>query len=53
MKKMLLLLVLGAAVAYLFDPDSGIRRRAGLRRKVESFGRQTPEPPAGPLSQVA
>jgi hypothetical protein len=53
MKKLILLIAIGAGLAYLFDPDSGIRRRANVRRKLQSFGKQTPQPPAGPLSQVA
>jgi hypothetical protein len=50
---MLVLMAIGAALAYLFDPDSGMRRRADLRRKLENFGKEAPEPPTGPISRVA
>ena len=53
MRKMLILIAFGAALAYMFDPDSGIRRRADLRRKLQSFGAESPQPPTGPLSRAA
>jgi len=38
MKKLLFAMALGAALAWLFDPDAGSRRRDSLRRKLEERG---------------
>ncbi len=38
MKKLLFAMAIGAALAWLFDPESGARRRAVLRRKLEEQG---------------
>jgi hypothetical protein len=48
MKKLLVAMALGAALAWLFDPDAGSRRRDAVRSKLESsgFGSSTPGPPA-------
>ncbi len=35
MKKMLFALVLGAALAYVFDPKLGTQRRNDLKRKLD------------------
>lgn len=35
MKKLLFVMAIGAALAWLFDPDSGSKRRDALRRKLE------------------
>ena len=37
-KGCLVAMALGAALAWLFDPDAGHRRRDGLRRKLEERG---------------
>jgi hypothetical protein len=48
MKKLLLAMALGAALAWLFDPDAGSRRRDALRRKLDERGLTGPgtAPPA-------
>jgi hypothetical protein len=38
MKKLLLAMAIGAALAWLFDPDAGSRRRDMLRRKLDERG---------------
>ena len=38
MKKLLVAMALGAALAWLFDPDTGVRRREQLRRKLDERG---------------
>ena len=38
MKKLLVAMALGAALAWLFDPDAGSRRRDALRSKLENSG---------------
>lgn len=38
MKKLLFAMVIGAALAWLFDPDTGSRRRDTLRRKLDEKG---------------
>lgn len=48
MKKLLIAMLIGAALAYLFDPDNGVRRRDDARRKVESFRKTAPEPEPAP-----
>jgi hypothetical protein len=45
MKKLLIAMALGAALAWLFDPDNGTRRRDGLRRKLEERGLAAPTVP--------
>jgi hypothetical protein len=49
MKKLLLAMAIGAALAWLFDPDAGSRRRDMLRRKLDERGlirpAATPAPP--------
>jgi hypothetical protein len=51
MKKLLFAMAIGAALAWLFDPDSGSKRRDMLRRKLDekrSASRPTAVPaPAG------
>jgi hypothetical protein len=50
MKKLLFAMAIGAALAWLFDPDSGSKRRDSLRRKLEERRGATPAttvPPAG------
>jgi hypothetical protein len=42
MKKLLFAMALGAALAWLFDPDTGSRRRASLKRKIERSGLTAP-----------
>ena len=38
MKKLLFAMAIGAALAWLFDPDAGSRRRENLRRKLDERG---------------
>ena len=52
MKKLLFAMAIGAALAWLFDPDSGSKRRDMLRRKLDDrrvagSGSAVPPPPAG------
>jgi hypothetical protein len=42
MKKLLFGMTVGAALAWLFDPDTGSRRRMSLRRKLEQRGVTAP-----------
>ncbi len=39
MKKLLILLGMGAAAAYFLDPDNGNRRRTDAKSTLDSFGR--------------
>lgn len=51
MKKLLFAMALGAALAWLFDPDAGSKRRDALRRKLEErglIGAATPAPVTPP-----
>lgn len=55
MKKLLIAMALGAALAWLFDPDNGARRRDSLRHKLEERGLTPPAPPLpepGPVTDV-
>lgn len=38
MKKLLLAMAIGAALAWLFDPDNGPRRRDTVKRRLEDKG---------------
>jgi hypothetical protein len=38
MKKLLFAMAIGAALAWLFDPDTGSRRRDLIRRKLDERG---------------
>ena len=38
MKKLLFAMAIGAALAWLFDPDAGSRRRETLKRKLDEKG---------------
>jgi hypothetical protein len=38
MKKLLFAMAIGAALAWLFDPDAGSKRRDMLRRKLDERG---------------
>lgn len=38
MKKLLFAMAIGAALAWLFDPDAGSRRRESLKRKLDDKG---------------
>ena len=38
MKKLLFAMAIGAALAWLFDPDAGSRRRDALKRKLRREG---------------
>lgn len=42
MKKLLFAMAIGAALAWLFDPDTGSRRRDLIRRKLEERGLTSP-----------
>jgi hypothetical protein len=42
MKKLLFGMTVGAALAWLFDPDTGSRRRMSIRRKLEQRGVTAP-----------
>ncbi len=46
MKKLLLAMAIGAALAWLFDPDAGSRRRDSLRRKLDERGLIRPVSPS-------
>jgi hypothetical protein len=49
MKKLLFAMAIGAALAWLFDPDAGSRRRQTLRRKLDERGLTgSSTPPAVP-----
>lgn len=52
MKKLLFAMAVGAALAWLFDPDAGSRRRDSLKRKLADTGLTGPAavPPTGPTS---
>jgi len=44
MRKMLFALAIGAALAYLFDPQLGAKRRDGLKSKLDRSGSKAPAP---------
>jgi hypothetical protein len=44
MKKLLFAMAVGAALAWLFDPESGSRRREMVRRKLAERGLIGPAP---------
>lgn len=44
MKKLLVAMALGAALAWLFDPDAGSRRRDALRSKLDNSGLRSAKP---------
>jgi len=48
MKKLLLAMALGAALAWLFDPEAGSKRRDSLRRKLNERGITGKGAPAAP-----
>lgn len=48
MKKLLILLGVGAAASYFLDPDNGSHRRADAKSKLDSFGRSSP--PSAPTA---
>ena len=50
MKKLLFAMAIGAALAWLLDPDNGTRRRASLKRKIDQTGVTSPSgrPPVAP-----
>ena len=52
MKKLLFAMAIGAALAWLFDPDAGARRRDALKRKLDEKGLTGPSapPPSVPRS---
>jgi hypothetical protein len=52
MKKLLLAMALGAALAWLFDPDAGSKRRDALRRKLDARGITGPTTPMTPPAIV-
>ena len=43
MKKLLLAMGIGAALAWLFDPDAGSRRRDMVRQKLDAKGLTGPK----------
>jgi hypothetical protein len=45
MKKLLFAMAVGAALAWLFDPDAGSRRRDALKRKLNEQGLTGPATP--------
>ncbi len=45
MKKLLFAMAVGAALAWLFDPDAGSKRRDSLRRKLDQRGIGAAVPP--------
>ena len=42
MKKLLFAMALGAALAWLLDPDNGARRRSSLKRRIDKTGVTAP-----------
>jgi len=42
MKKLLFAMAIGAALAWLFDPDNGPRRRETVKRRLEEKGVMSP-----------
>ncbi|MGI9029248.1 MAG: hypothetical protein ACR2HP_04590 [Ilumatobacteraceae bacterium] len=52
MKKMLVAMALGAALAWLFDPDAGSRRRDAVRSKLERRGMGGTTPASAPQSAM-
>ena len=44
MRKLLFAMAMGAALAWLFDPDAGSRRRDMIRRKFDERGLTGPSP---------
>jgi hypothetical protein len=54
MKKLLFAMAIGAALAWLFDPDAGSKRRDMLRRKLDERGltRSTTPAPSPPPTFV-
>ena len=48
MKKLLFAMAIGAALAWLFDPDTGSKRRDMLRRKLEERRGKTPSSTVAP-----
>jgi hypothetical protein len=52
MKKLLFAMAIGAGLAWLFDPDTGSRRRDQIRRKLDERGLTGPSspPPAVPTA---
>jgi hypothetical protein len=52
MKKLLFAMAIGAALAWLFDPDAGSRRRDMIRRKLDERGLTGPAsaPPGTPAA---
>jgi hypothetical protein len=52
MKKLLFAMAIGAALAWLFDPDAGSRRRDQIRRKLDERGLTGPasSPPTVPTA---
>jgi hypothetical protein len=57
MKKLLFAMAIGAALAWLFDPDSGSKRRDMLRRKLDDRrvagpGSAVPPAPAGAVQDA-
>ena len=44
MKKLLFAMAVGAALAWLFDPEAGSRRRDSLRRTLQERGLIGPAP---------
>ena len=51
MKKLLVAMAIGAALAWLFDPENGSQRREQLRRKIDERG-FTGSTPAAPPALV-
>ena len=50
MKKLLFAMAIGAALAWLFDPDAGSRRRESLRRKLDERGLTGSSSPTAPTT---
>ena len=44
MKKLVLAMAAGAALAWLFDPDNGSHRRESVKRTLQEKGLMTPPP---------
>ena len=49
MKKLLVAMALGAALAYFFDPANGTQRRTSLQRKLDQDRGSSATSPARPV----
>ncbi len=50
MKKLLIAMAIGAALAWAFDPDQGTRRREQVKHRLEEKGLLGSKPAPAPVS---